>query len=441
MRLEPLEVETMPSSPVKRLFYVSGGAANIIAAQEAWRIGQQDPTEVSITFSSQIADFCRGIGAEAYFVSPHADARTVELDEFILEHRPKKGGRALGYHFDEIVYALGLLRTARRFKADIALMDSGATPVFMLPLFKLFGIPVVSILHNTLWPAHFRPQRLRNHIVHWLDRIFWRRSAAGAIAVSPECERQIRHEAPRLSYPVVQVRAQFHRDYFAAIPPAPPHEQRPFQVMFIGRVTESKGVFDILEMAQSLERTDPGLVRWTICGRGDGFDALKGRRDAMGLADIVELAGWVSLERLRDIYAQSHAAIVPTRSSFAEGLAMTAAEAVLAGRPVILNPVVPAIDVVGPAVLAGKTNDPESHAEQVRRLAHDPVLYRRLQEACASCEAPFYDREQSLTVGLWKMFDALGLLGSAGLAPRFTPVPGPTPVEVGGAARKSAKIS
>lgn len=43
-------------------------------------------------------------------------------------------------------------------------------------------------------------------------------------------------------------------------------EHRPKKVMFIGRATPSKGVFDILEMAQSIDRTDPGLVRWTICG-------------------------------------------------------------------------------------------------------------------------------------------------------------------------------
>ncbi|MBO9581962.1 MAG: glycosyltransferase [Sphingobium sp.] len=195
-----------PRPAVRRVFYASGGAANIIAAQEAWRTGQQDPTEVSITFSSQIADFCRSIGAEAYFVSPHADAKTVELDEFVLEHRPKKDGYALGYHFNEIVYTLGLLRTARRYKADIALIDSGATPIFMLPLFKWFGIPVVFILHNTLWPAHFRTQRRRNHVVRWLDRFFWRRGAAGAIAVSPECERQVRHEAPHLNYPMDDLR-------------------------------------------------------------------------------------------------------------------------------------------------------------------------------------------------------------------------------------------
>jgi glycosyltransferase involved in cell wall biosynthesis len=441
MMREPFKLETMGASPVRRVFYASGGAANIIGAQEAWRSGTQDPTEVSITFSSQIADFCRSIGAEAYFVSPHADARTATLDEFVLEHRPKKGGRALRYHINEIVYSLGLLMTARRFKADLALMDTGATPVFMLALFKLFGIRVVSILHNTLWPAHFPPQRRRDRVLRWLDRIFWRHGAMGAIAVSPECERQVRTEAPRLTYPIIQIRAQFHRDYFGAIPPPPSHEQRPFRVMFIGRVTESKGVFDLLEMAQSLERTDPGRVRWTICGKGDGFDELKARREAMGLEDVVDLAGWVSLEQLKDIYARSHAAIVPTRSGFAEGLAMTAVEAVLAGRPVILNPVVPAIDVVGPAILSGQTNDPESHAEQVRRLARDPALYRRLQEACVGCEAPFYDREQSLTAGLWKLLKACSLLGGAGQTVRFMPMPVPAPVEVRRATRKTAKLS
>jgi glycosyltransferase involved in cell wall biosynthesis len=394
---------------VKRVFYASGGPANIIAAHEAWRAGIHEPTEVSITFSSQVADYCRSIGADAYFVSPYGSAKIARIDEFTLEQRPKRGGNTAFYHINELFYGIGLLITALRFRADIAFMDTGAAPIFMLFLFRMAGIPVVPILHNTLWPAHFPPTQLRHRIMRWLDRQFWRHGASAAIPVSPECEVQIRTEAPRLDYPIVHIRAQFHRTYFAQIPPAPPHEKRPFRVMFIGRVTPSKGVYDILEMARSIEQTDPGLVRWTICGRGDAFDELQARREAMGLQDVVELAGWVSLERLAEIYAQSHAAIVPTRSSFNEALAMTAAEAVLAGRPVILNPVVPAIDLIGPACLAGKTNDPESHAEQVRRLARDAALYETLRRACPSCEAPFYDREQGLAAGLRKVTDMLGL--------------------------------
>ncbi|MBO9574353.1 MAG: glycosyltransferase [Sphingobium sp.] len=394
---------------IKRVFYACGGPANVVSAHEAWLAKEHESSEVSITFSSQVADYCEEIGASAYFVSPHAKTQRVQMGEYTLEHRPKKGGSGVGYHLNEIGYALGLLKTARAFKADIAFMDTGSMPIFTMFLFRLFGIPVVPILHNVLWPAHFPPTSFGRKLALWVDGLFWRYGASGAIGVSPECEKQVRAVAPGLRYPVIQIRAQFRPEYFAQIAPPPPHAKRPFRVMFIGRVTHSKGVFDILEMARSVETTDPGLVRWTICGTGDAFDALTAQRDAMGLQDIVDLPGWISLERLLDIYAQSHAAIVPTRSSFQEALAMTAAEAILAGRPVILNPVVPAIDLIGPACLAGKTNDAESHAEQVRLLARDGALYDRMQKACASLGAPFVDRQQGLTAGLREMVRRLGL--------------------------------
>jgi glycosyltransferase involved in cell wall biosynthesis len=409
MTEEALHNESTGTRRNRRVFYANGGPANIIAAHQAWKAGVHEPTEVSITFSSQVADFCEGIGADAYFVTPYGTPRIEQIDGYTLEQRPKKGGGGLAYHLNEFLYGIGLFRTARRFKADIAFMDTGSAPIFTLFLFRLFGIPVVPILHNTLWPAHFEPTQFQHKALRWLDRLFWRHGASGAIGVSPECELQIRTEAPRLTYPVVQIRAQFHRDYFTAIPPPPPHSHRPFRVMFIGRVTHSKGVFDILEMARSIEKTDPGLVRWTICGRGDALEALTQQREAMGLQGVVDLAGWVSLEQLIDIYTQSHAAIVPTRSSFTEALAMTAAEAVLAGRPVILNPVVPAIDLLGPACLAGKTDDAESHAGQVRLMARDPILYEKLREACPSCWAPFYDRDQGLAAGMREITDRLGL--------------------------------
>jgi glycogen synthase len=394
---------------IKRVLYACGGPANVVSAHEAWHAKKQEASEVAITFSSQVSEFCQEIGAAAYFVSPHGTSKKVQVGEFTLEHRPKKGGSGVRYHLNEVEYAFGLLKTARTFKTDIAFLDTGSMPIFTMFLFRLFGIPVVPILHNTLWPAHFPPTRPGPRLVRWVDRFFWRYGASGAIGVSPECEKQVRMEAPNLRYPLVQVRAQFRPGYFGQIPPPPPHEKRPFQVMFIGRVTHSKGVFDILDMAQSVERTDPGLVRWTICGTGDAFDALKAQRDVMGLQDLVELPGWISLERLLDIYAQSHAAIVPTRSSFQEGLAMTAVEAILAGRPVVLNPGVPAIDLIGPACIAGKTNDAESHAEKVRLLARDGALYNRLQQACAGLRAPFYDRTQSLTAGMREMVRRLGL--------------------------------
>lgn len=87
------------------------------------------------------------------------------------------------------------------------------------------------------------------------------------IAVAPEGERQVAELSGDHHKPVVQVRAQFQRQKFADIPAIDP-AAAPFQVMFVGRVEEFKGVLDIPDMARSIEDRTPGLVRWTVCGKG-----------------------------------------------------------------------------------------------------------------------------------------------------------------------------
>jgi glycosyltransferase involved in cell wall biosynthesis len=200
--------------------------------------------------------------------------------------------------------------------------------------------------------------------------------------------------------PRAQIRAQFDPAFFEAIPPPPPPEQRPFRIMFVGRVTRSKGVFDILEMAQAVEARAPGRVRWTLCGTGDDIEELKQHRARLALQDVVDIRGWTSLEDLARVYAQSHCAIVPTRSSFIEGLAMTAAEAALAGRPVITNPVVPALEIIAPAAIACRTDEPQSYVAEILKLIDDPARYNRLAAAARESAKPFLDRRYGLTAVL-----------------------------------------
>ena len=79
---------------------------------------------------------------------------------------------------------------------------------------------------------------------------------------------------------------------------------------------------------------------------------------------------------------------------------MTAAEAILAGRPLITNPVVPALELLRPACVAARTDDVDSHHEAVLKLATDAELYARLCRACPDLRAPFYDRHYGLTAVL-----------------------------------------
>ena len=64
------------------------------------------------------------------------------------------------------------------------------------------------------------------------------------------------------------------------------------------------------------------------------------------------------------------------------------------------NPIVPALEVLAPAAMAARSNDPESHASAILALASDPMLYDRLQAACATLGQPFYDRERGLAAVL-----------------------------------------
>ena len=94
----------------------------------------------------------------------------------------------------------------------------------------------------------------------------------------------------------------------------------------------------------------------------------------MDLGSVVSLHGWLRPEMQHDLRALSHAAIVPTRSNFAEGFAMTAAEAILSGRPVITSRVVPALEVLRPACVEARPDDIDSYVEQILKLINDPQL-------------------------------------------------------------------
>lgn len=141
-----------------RVVYLSSGSADIIGAHRAWLSGGDDPTQVSITFSSQVAQFIDDIGAEALMMSFGRDAQVFRDGRFALEHIPSSRRSGIGWYREEYAKALQALRRARRFGADLALVDSGALSYFMLPLFRAARIRVVPILHNALWPAGHPPE-------------------------------------------------------------------------------------------------------------------------------------------------------------------------------------------------------------------------------------------------------------------------------------------
>ena len=390
---------------IRKLFYASA-AGWPIRTHQYWARGEDDPTQVSVTFSGQIETFARDIGAELVIVTANPDGERLTDSSVTIEHWRKDTGSGIHYYLAELRHARRLVRRARDFDADVALLDSGTIPYFMMTLFRAAGIRVVPVLHNTLWPAGFPPKSRAKRMLQRLDAWFWRTVPSAIVAVSPEIERQLRGLAHRPAAPVFQTRAHFRRAHFVSIF-TPDLKAKPFEIVFVGRMVAGKGALDIPRMAAWIEERAPDCVHWTLCGDGDALDEVRTLVRDLGLEHAVEVRGWTAPAELEEVYARSHAAIVPTRSSFNEGLAMSAVEPVLCGRPVVTNRVVPALELVRPAAIEAAVDSVEDHAAAVLRLATDSALYARLRAACVPLGEQFLDPDRALTATLHRVANYL----------------------------------
>jgi glycosyltransferase involved in cell wall biosynthesis len=375
-------------------FFYALGPGDVVDSYQKWSAGSEYTSETQLTLSGQFFDFCRAHGAEAYAISSHPSRALVREGSFIVENRPKPfaNPRGLTYHLGQVWYGLSVLGSALRFGADVMIVDSGTTHWFVLKVLSLTRVRVVPCLHNVYWPAGYPPAGAVKRTILMLDGWFWRTRADATLCVSPECQRQVELIARGRNRAVFQFRGQYLPHVFASAPPPPPHESRPFRTVYVGRVQREKGVFDLLDIAERLERELPGQLQYEICGGGSDLEELKQTIAQRGLTAIVHALGRVSRDDLVAAYGRAHVVIVPTRSSFCEGMTGVASEAILTGRPVLTSRLSNVIDVFEEAIVEAQPDNLESYVDGLRRLLTDRTLYEKCCQACPSLRQQFYDR-------------------------------------------------
>lgn len=391
----------LPAPPARpnRIFFAAG-LGDAISAHRHWAAGKQDPGQVSITFSSQVEQYCHDIGAVLYLVGYNSQREVLHDGDTTIEYVPKIWPNAEGaaFHIREAFHGLRLLKRAIRFRADTVIIESGCTQYFMQGLFALFGMRVVPVLHNALWPGEERPSNLTSRLIQGLNSAFWRFGPTESLCVSPVSAAQIKELGGPKARPTRQFRAQFNPRFFKQVAPPPPHAARPFRINFVGRIVASKGVFHILQIARAIEDARPGAVRWTVCGAGPDLDELRREARAAGLDDIVDIKGWTSPADQIAVYSASHCSIVPSIGT--EGLPMSAVESLLADRPIIASPAALTLETLSSAAVACRRGDVQSYIEGVLRLLDDDALYEKLASSCAEASRPFIDPRFGLTEAL-----------------------------------------
>ena len=393
----------------RRVLYAVG-PGDVAGQYRDLQSGLGVPFQLAMSFTQQFVDECDLSGIETHLISSHARRDDVRIDPHRMENLPRPAlyyGGGLRHHLGMAIYGFRILVRALRERPAAVLADSGTTHWVMLAPLALFRIPVIAVLHNALWPMGHPPRRAVDRLLRWTDGWFFRHVAAATVGVSPECVRQVRQIGRTLKGPIFECRAQYRTDFLDRVPPAE-RARHPFRVLFLGRVEEYKGVFLLLDVAELLERDLPGSFAWRIVGPGEAFNELQRRIAARGLGGIVQAEKPLSGEQAAlETLAWADAMVVPTTSQFKEGLAMTAAESVLAGRPVVVSSVVPAAEVLGNAVLTAETDNAASFVAAFRKLALDPRAYAACQRATADVQAQFYDRAQGLGSVLMRVLAAL----------------------------------
>jgi glycosyltransferase involved in cell wall biosynthesis len=372
-----------------KLLYAAG-PGDVVGTFDHWLAGRDDPSEVSVTYSSQFFDACRDAGAQALVISSHLRADTRRSGAITVQNRPRRWPGAGGwrFHLEQLMFGLMLTWRAARFGADVAII-ADAAHWYVLAMMRWTGVKVIPTLHCTFWPTGRRPTGLADRLLQRLNGWFWRRIPAATICLSPECERQVRELADRLSGPLIQARPRFRASTFAGIGPI--RQGGALRVMYAGRIERAKGVFDLLEVARRIESSRPGAAVWEICGDGSALAELRIQSQAAGLGGVFLLLGKLDRPAMIQAYDRCQVVIVPTTSAFAEGFNKVCIEAALAGRAVVTSRYSHALDVLRDAAIEVDGDDVDGYEQAILRLLDSPGLLGSTAAAAAKVRGQFID--------------------------------------------------
>jgi glycosyltransferase involved in cell wall biosynthesis len=271
----------------------------------------------------------------------------------------------------------------------------GVTFFFLLAPLVWSGKRVFLSIHTVLRRDGMEPTVLQK-AVSKLDAWFIRRHCAGCLVASPKIASQLL-QLTQCSESLITF---FHPTYdsrvFAHLSPPDP-QLRPFRLLFAGRIEADKGVFDLLEAFRRLVAAGRRGVQLDYCGDGQALALLREAILKAGLAEIVKTHGHLNRPMLLKLMELAQVVVVPTRSSFPEGLNQVVIEGILSKRPVVASAVCPAIDLVAPAVVEVEPDRVESYTAALCQLIDDRELFHEKVEAATRLGAEFFDVQNGWT--------------------------------------------
>ena len=172
-----------------------------------------------------------------------------------------------------------------------------------------------------------------------------------------------------------------------------PEPSGPFSIAFVGRLLDDKGVRTLVR-AHELLRARGLAVQTLVAGDPDPLNpaSIPDRvLDTWRHIDGLRFLGHV--DDIRTVWAQAHAAVLPSRR---EGLPMSLLEAAACGRPLIATDVPGCREIArnGVNALLVAVDDPETLALAIERLMNDREMRKRFGAASRQISVSEYSSER-----------------------------------------------
>jgi len=374
-----------------RPIYYAAVAGDILGTYFRWKEGKCDERQTAATYSGQFFDLCARAGRRGEASFPSSECKKLVDAQFSIRSRPSAEiAKGISFYLQQLRRATWLFADVLRSGASDVIVMDGVTALFLLTPLAWLGKRVFLSVHTVLWRDSSK-LRLSQRMTLQLDGVFIRRYCAGCLVASPAIDAQIRRLAPEADGSIAFFNPTYDRKDFARFAPPDPG-LRPFRLFYAGRIEVEKGVFDLLQSFRALVLAGRE-VHLDYCGDGAALSSLREAVVSAGLSEHVDIHGHLSRPGFLDLLDYAHVVVVPTRSSFPEGLNQVVIEAVLARRPVVTSKICPAVELVAPAVVEAEADDVESYSKAIECLIDHHDLYLAKASATAALREQFFDPE------------------------------------------------
>ena len=377
--------------PASNVGYLSG-PVDARKVYDAWKSGTHTDLFGTSYLQHWFAELERQQRGGVVVTSHPGEPYDARRGGFLILNRPQSQRGGAAYHLDMMRWTRERLGELEAAGAKTVVLTDAAHYWFLTLPFRRRGMRFVASHHCAL--RSLGHKRASPHeVLLQLTAHLHRRFGDPTMVIAPAILDELAREPGAEKRQTFVLRPDYKPEIFADFEPPAIAEgvQDEVRVLFAGRVEENKGVFDILKMAEMLAERDGPKVFFDIHGTGGADQALAKAVAASPHGDRVTLHGFTAGDALAGHYAASDIVIVPTRSSFDEGLAKSVVEGVLTLRPTVTSRVCPSLFLLEDACMEAEMDNPASYAEAIWQLATDPALARTKVAAARELRAMFFD--------------------------------------------------